>query len=178
MMVSKAKFLVICFLFSSVYAMAQRQHWYEDKPNTREDTLAIIKNHVKSLISFYPKGKDCGTFYPSGYYKVTFYYTTDKIDSVKFSASHFLPHGMIRKQGDGKLVEEITGEQNIQRLHYLDMNGQVVETKNKVTEGNAYEGENFLKIVYLYKDGLLSEAHTYYSKKEYCLVKTYSYLYY
>jgi hypothetical protein len=144
-------------------AQGQNMRWYLDKPITKADSVAIIKNNVKSVSNFDVEGD---SLYPL-LRKTYFYFSKNKIDSVVCPNS-FPVYRTIKKITKDKIVETVTMKPGktknsntvCRRIHYFDKSGQVIRTENKIIKGVRLEGEAYVDVYYKYKDGLLFEAYT------------------
>jgi hypothetical protein len=165
---------------TSYVSHCEKRHWHQFKPNTKADSLAIIRHRVKSVTEVNLYKSDYGWVVYQTIPALIFYWKGSLIDSVKDVNKNDLDYFdtyKCTKSTDSFIRERVefqTGyqskehpEQNWQgiviykRTNHLNKDGLVYLTENKCTKGMGLEGESFTKIKYEYKDGLLVEVHLY-----------------
>ncbi len=193
-MKKKTQFVIVFFIFDLAGVIGQTSLWYDYKPITRQDTLAILANHVRSISrSIVIKGPgvltaDSQHVYNDNYYQATFFVSNNKIDSV---TRRGFDGRRVYKRSPHKIKETVyfdhifgwdMDEHELvvyKRIHFLDSTGQVIRTTNKAVKHGGLEGESFSKIEYVYEHGLLTEERVYesgaYEDPEFYYAKKYVY---
>jgi len=158
--------VIIGFVLIMVNFVLHGQCWFEYKPNTHSDTVAIINNKVKSITrSTFFIGNNDTTL--DSHYSVTIFQSNNKIDSSKSSGLNFFNKNIYKNSKD-KIAETsiyIDFQDNkktiYKRIYYLNNDGQIYLSTNKLLKGILYEGESYTKIEYIYKNDLLTEEIIY-----------------